>query len=202
MTKWFSVSSYWRIARETGATIIDPIGTMMSALLTLDPSPADTDHNVRVGIGIASGQVRSAFRNEFETRFGVPLLEVYAMTEVGVSAVQRADRTIKHRRATCGKTYGWADIRIADENDMPVPSGESGQILLRPSEPNCFMLEYVNKPAETLAAWRNLWYHTGDVGYLDDERIPSLRRSSSPLGETSRRERIGVRSGKGDHRTS
>jgi carnitine-CoA ligase len=38
MTKWFSVSNYWRIARETGATIIDPIGTMISALLTREPS--------------------------------------------------------------------------------------------------------------------------------------------------------------------
>ena len=29
------------------------------------------------------------------------------------------------------------------------------------------MIEYINKPAETLQAWRNLWYHTGDVGFLD-----------------------------------
>ena len=65
MTKWFSVSNYWEIARKTGATIIDPIGTMISALLTRDPSPQDRDHNVRVGIGIASGQVLSSFRKEF-----------------------------------------------------------------------------------------------------------------------------------------
>ena len=31
------------------------------------------------------------------------------------------------------------------------------------------MLEYINKPAETIAAWRSLWYHTGDIGYLDDD---------------------------------
>jgi len=166
MTKWFSVSNYWRIARETKATIIDPIGTMISALLSLDPSPEDKYHHVRVGIGIASGQVRSSFRNEFEERFGVPLLEVYAMTEVGVLLC--SERLHDKTKDSCGKTYGWADICIVDENDMPVPTGQKGQILFRPTATNCFMLEYINKPKETIAAWRNLWYHTGDIGYLDD----------------------------------
>jgi crotonobetaine/carnitine-CoA ligase len=167
MSRWFSVSNYWRIARETGATIIDPIGTMISALLTLEPSAADRDHSVRVGIGIASGQVRSAFRTEFEDRFGIPLLEVYAMTEVGVLLC--SERLHDKTTGTCGKTYGWADICIADEHDCPVPTGEAGQILLRPTGTNCFMLEYVNKPKETVAAWRNLWYHSGDIGYLDED---------------------------------
>ena len=166
MTKWFSVSNYWKIARQTGATIIDPIGTMMSALLTPPPSPEDRDHTVRVGVGIASGQVRSAFRDEFEQRFGVPLLEVYAMTEVGVLLC--SERLDDKDTGSCGTTGGWADIRIVDEQDMPVATGESGQILLRPTEPNCCMLEYINKPAETLNAWRSLWYHSGDIGYLDD----------------------------------
>lgn len=165
MTKWFSVSNYWKIARETGATIIDPIGTMMSALLASPASNADTDHCVRVGIGIASGQVRSSFRDEFEQRFGVPLLEVYAMTEVGVLLC--SERLDDRDTGSCGTTRGWADIRIVDDHDMPVPTGESGQILLRPTEPNCCMLEYINKPTETLNAWRSLWYHSGDIGYLD-----------------------------------
>jgi crotonobetaine/carnitine-CoA ligase len=166
MTRWFSVKNYWRIAREVGATIIDPIGTMMSALLTTEASPADRDHKVRIGIGIASGQVRSAYRDEFERRFGVPLLEVYAMTEVGVLLC--SERLDDQHTGSCGRTHGWADVRIVDEDEMPVPTGETGQILLRPSEPNCFMLEYINKPAETIAAWRNLWYHTGDIGYVDE----------------------------------
>lgn len=167
MTRWFSVSNYWRIARETSATIIDPIGTMISALLTAEPSTADREHQVRIGIGIASGQVRSAFRDEFEERFGIPLLEVYAMTEVGVLLCsERLDDKTKN---SCGKTCGWADICIVDENETEVPVGEQGQILLRPTANNCFMLEYINKPKETIAAWRNLWYHTGDNGYLDTD---------------------------------
>ena len=124
MTKWFSVSNYWRIARETGATIIDPVGTMISALLTTKPSPEDRKHKVRVGIGIASGQVRSTFRDDFETRFGVPLLEVYAMTEVGVLLC--SERLDDKTRDSCGKPYGWAEICIVDDQETPVP--EESQI--------------------------------------------------------------------------
>jgi len=167
MTRWFSVSNYWRIARETGATIIDPVGTMISALLTAEPSAEDQNHKVRVGIGIASGQVRSSFRNDFETRFGVPLLEVYAMTEVGVLLC--SERLDDKTEDSCGKTHGWAEICIVDDNDSQVEQGQQGQILLRPTATNCFMLEYINKPQETIAAWKNLWYHTGDIGYLDEE---------------------------------
>lgn len=167
MTKWFSVSQYWKIVRETGATIIDPLGTMMSALLTRPPSESDTDHRVRLGIGIASGQVRRELRDQFEERFGIPLLEVYSMTEMGVLLF--SERQHDRRAGSSGRSYGWADVMIADEMDMPLPPGVTGQILLRPNAPNTFMKEYVNKPAETLAAWRNLWYHTGDLGYLDED---------------------------------
>jgi len=167
MARWFSVSKYWNIAKKNRATIIDPVGTMISALLSTDANEHDKDHQIRVGIGIASGQVRSTFRTQFEIRFGIPLLEVYAMTELGVLLC--SERLNDKTEGTCGKTYGWAEIAIADDNDCPVETGQTGQILLRPAGTNCFMLEYLNKPKETVAAWKNLWYHSGDIGYLDGD---------------------------------
>ena len=57
----------------------------------------------------------------------------------------------------------------ADADDNPVPAGTTGQLLLRPRVPNTYMIEYINKPEATLAAWRNLWYHSGDLGYLEED---------------------------------
>ena len=57
----------------------------------------------------------------------------------------------------------------AEADDNPVPAGTTGQLLLRPRVPNTYMIEYINKPEATLAAWRNLWYHSGDLGYLDED---------------------------------
>jgi len=167
MHKWFSASRYWDTVREHDVTIIDPLGTMMSVLLLAEPSPADREHKVRVGVGIAASQVRKDLRDEFETRFGAPMLEVYSMTEMGVLLL--SERLDDRRDGSCGKAHGWAEVRIVDEEDNPVPQGQQGQIVLRPSVMNSCMIEYINKPAETLAAWRNLWYHSGDLGYLDED---------------------------------
>ncbi len=167
MDKWFSASRYWSIIRKYGVTVIDPLGTMMSVLLLGEPSDHDRNHKVRVGVGIAAGQVRKDLRDEFESRFGIPMLEVYSMTEMGVLLC--SERLHDRRSGSCGRPHGWAQIMIADADDNPLPANTTGHILLRPTVPNTYMSSYINKPDATLAAWRNLWYHSGDLGYLDDD---------------------------------
>jgi len=167
MEKWFSASRYWDICRKYGVTIIDPIGTMIAVLLRQPPSDLDQKHKVKVGVGVASGQVRGALHQEFERRFGAPMLEVYAMTEVGVLIC--SERLNDRREGSSGKPHGWAEVMVVDQDDNPVPPNTLGQLLLRPQAINTYMIEYVNKPKETLAAWKNLWYHSGDLGYLDED---------------------------------
>lgn len=167
MDKWFSASNYWNIVHKYGATIIDPLGTMMAVLLRRPESELDKTHKVRVGVGIASSQVRKDLRDEFETRFGAPMLEVYSMTEMGV--LMCSERLHDRRSGSCGRAHGWAEVLVVDADDNPVPPNTQGQILFRPKVPNTYMIEYVNKPLETLAAWKNLWYHSGDLGYLDED---------------------------------
>ena len=167
MEKWFSASRYWDICRKYDVTIVDPIGTMMAVLLRQPPSDLDRNHKVRVGVGVASGQVRGALHQEFERSFGAPMLEVYAMTEVGVLIC--SERLHDRREGSSGKPHGWADIIVVDQDDNPVPPNTLGQLLLRPQAINTYMIEYVNKPQETLAAWKNLWYHSGDLGYVDED---------------------------------
>ncbi len=167
MEKWFSASNYWNTIQKYGVTIIDPLGTMMAVLLRAPKSNSDKDHKVRIGVGIAAGQVRRDLRDEFEERFGTPMMEVYSMTELGVLIC--SERIFDRRLGSCGRPHGWAEILIVDEDDNPVPANTTGQLLLRPKVPNTYMMEYINKPKETLAAWKNLWYHSGDLGYLDDD---------------------------------
>lgn len=167
MEKWFSASNYWNIICKYGVTVIDPLGTMMAVLLRAPESDQDKAHKVRIGVGIAAGQVRRDLRDEFEDRFGTPMMEVYSMTEMGVLIC--SERTFDRRLGSCGRPHGWAEVLIVDGDDNPVPANTTGQILLRPKVPNTYMMEYINKPAETLAAWKNLWYHSGDLGYLDDD---------------------------------
>jgi len=166
LARWFSASRYWDRVREHGATVIDPIGPIISAIMATAERPDDRDHKVRIGVGVATGQIRRELRDAFEKRFNVNLLEVYAQTETGVVLTTE---TLDDRRGSNGKPRGWVEVSIVDDNDFAVPPRTVGQILLRPTEPFAFMLEYWNKPEQTVKAWRNLWFHTGDVGYLDED---------------------------------
>ena len=167
MDKWFSASNYWNIVRKYGATVIDPLGTMMAVLLRQPESEEDRQHKVRVGVGIAAAQVRGELRDRFEERFGTPMLEVYSMTEMGVLIC--SERTFDRKHGSCGRPHGWADVMVVDQDDNPLPANTTGQLLLRPKVMNTSMIRYVNKPEETIAAWRNFWYHSGDLGYVDED---------------------------------
>jgi crotonobetaine/carnitine-CoA ligase len=167
MGKWFSVSRFWETVREHDATIIHVPGTMLGPLVDLEPNDLDTAHRVRLGVGTGTGMIRREVRDEFERRYSVRLLEVWAQTEMGVLLC--SERLDQRRIGSSGHSDGWATVQAVDELDQPVPHGEVGELVTRPSEPFTFMLGYINKPAEMLRTWRNLWHHTGDLGYVDQD---------------------------------
>ena len=62
------------------------------------------------------------------------------------------------------------EVKIVDaDTDEEMPKGEVGEIVVRPTQPACFMQGYYNMPERTIEAWRNLWFHTGDAGRFDEE---------------------------------
>jgi crotonobetaine/carnitine-CoA ligase len=61
------------------------------------------------------------------------------------------------------------ELRVVDENDEPLPPGTAGEIVVRPKFPGIMIDRYFDMPEATVEAFRNLWFHTGDRGYLDDD---------------------------------
>lgn len=162
--KWFSAKTYWQRCRETGATIIDPIGSMLMFLLERPQSPDDRDHKVRISLG-AWAQMHH-LRDRFQDRFGIPMVNVYSMSEGG-GVLLIANRLPVTKPDSNGRGWGWAEVGIVDEDDNLLPPGAVGEIVLRPLVPYSFMLGYHNNPRRTVECWRNLWYHTGDLGEMD-----------------------------------
>jgi crotonobetaine/carnitine-CoA ligase len=59
-------------------------------------------------------------------------------------------------------------VRIVDDDDCEVPVGMSGEVIVRPNRPNVMFQGYWRRPEATVAAMRNQWFHTGDIGRFDD----------------------------------
>lgn len=61
------------------------------------------------------------------------------------------------------------ESQIAGEHDVPVETGEAGELLVRPVDPSNVFDRYLNKPESTLESLGNLWYHTGDALRIDED---------------------------------
>ncbi len=163
----FSASRFWDRTREVGATLIDPIGTMVTVLCKAPESPSDGDNPVRQALGVL-GQVPGTVAEDFRRRFQLNVVNAYSLTESGGTVIIH-NPAGSDRPESNGKAWQWAEVCIRDDEDAELPPGQLGEICLRPRVPHIFMQSYFNKPEATLEAWRNFWLHTGDVGYLDDE---------------------------------
>jgi carnitine-CoA ligase len=73
------------------------------------------------------------------------------------------------KKGFMGKPTMYFDVAVLDENDLEVPVGQVGQIAYRPKLPHLILNEYFNKPASTTKAFKNLWFHSGDAGYLGED---------------------------------
>jgi carnitine-CoA ligase len=161
----FSASRWLDQVRETGATITNTLGVMCNFIHSQTVHEDDANNPLRAMITLPAP---SDIAEDFERRFGVKCLEGYGMTEVGVITYRRLDEPL--RLGSAGRALEWFDVRVVDpETDEPLPPGEVGEIVVRPKTTGIMMKEYNNVPAKTVEAWRNLWFHTGDAGEMDEE---------------------------------
>ena len=161
----FSATHLWEDVRATNCTALGLVGPMTSLVWSAEPRPDDADHPVRyVGLGPMIPEMEA-----FERRFGVQVVTCYGQTEIGTPVATGVDHG---PWANCGKVrqdYPWPEVRLVDERDEPVPPGEVGEMIVRTREPWALNLGYYKMADESMRAWRNGWFHTGDAFRQDEE---------------------------------
>ena len=165
----FHPSTWWRCVAESAATIVHYLGVMPAMLLGADPEH-DVSHQVRFGFGAG---VNPSQHEAFETRFGFPLLEAWAMTETGCAAAIIANRRPRKIGTACfGKPPDTLDWRVVGDGGQPAGVGEPGELLVRWSGENPrfgFFDGYLKDDAATAEAWAGGYFHTGDIVYYDND---------------------------------
>ncbi len=176
----FSARQFWDDICATGATQFNALGVMASLLLKQAPSESERTHRVRQSMVVPL--TKQTF-HDFGARFRLQVTSLFAATETFAVTIYRPDEPVE-KAASAGHPHGLADLAIVDDDDQILPPGTVGEILVRPKQPWISMLGYYKMAEATLAAHRNLWFHTGDRGFLDadgylwfvDRKKESIRR--------------------------
>lgn len=181
LSRRFSASSFWPEIRRHGATQFNALGAMANILIQAPPHADDRNHQVRI-CNIVPALVRQQ-AEDFEQRFGAQVTSLYGSTEMCCPIFANATRGTA-RWPSCGKIVEPFELRVVDDDDLELPPGTVGEWVLRSREPWYVFQGYLDMPAETMAAWRNGWFHSGDRGYVDadgffffvDRKKESIRR--------------------------
>ena len=182
---------WWQTVREEEATIIHCLGVMTAILLKLPEAEGENfASQVKFNFGPGSDP---RHQGAFERRFGIPVIECWAMTESGAGGLTIAYKEPRHVGQRCiGKPTKTTECRIVDEKDRDVADGESGELLVRSTGENPrrgFFSGYYKDTAATDEGWRGGWWHTGDVVrkgddgslFFVDRRKNVIRRSGENI---------------------
>jgi amino acid adenylation domain-containing protein len=161
-TPGFDAASFFGWLSELQPTWYTAVPTIHRALLSVaDRYKHDALRSSLRIVRSASSSLAPDVLNGLESLFGVPVIETYGMTE---SASQIAANPRERRKTgSVGRAAG-PEIAIMDREGRRLPAGKRGEIVLRGPT---IARGYDNDIAATETAFRDGWFRTGDLGYLD-----------------------------------
>lgn len=151
-----------RALDSAGVTIISVVANMLSRLLDERNNRA---YPASFRCMLVGGGPVPQVLLERCVQAGVPVMQTYGMTETTSQAATLAPEDALRKLGSAGKPLAGVELRI-EQDGMPIPAGQVGEIALRGA---IVTLGYANRPEATAQAWRGGWFHSGDLGYLDEE---------------------------------
>jgi carnitine-CoA ligase len=169
----FSVSNFWSEMNRVGATITSTLGTM-AYLLAHDADRPEMPRSGQPGANktlrlLGAAPMPVEVDDVIRERFGVKTFSgAYGVTEASLVSWQPPG--VSNKPNAAGKVNEeYFDVRIFDDDDIELPCGVDGEVVVRPKRPHVMFEGYWGRPEVTVETSRNWWYHTGDIGRIDDD---------------------------------
>jgi len=164
----FSPDAALRLMEQENVTFFAGVPTMYWAMLNY-PGAEKYDvkkisHNLRICVSGGSAMPVEVMK-AFDEKFNVKILEGYGLSETSpVATFSRLDR--ERKPGSIGLPVWGVFVRTVDQNDQDVGTNEMGEIVIRGHN---VMKGYYKRPEATAEAFRNGWFHTGDIGRMDED---------------------------------
>jgi long-chain acyl-CoA synthetase len=162
---------FWDKAKNNNVNTLWLAPTVLSILLRMDRG--------RIGEEFCRNSVRRAFvgfaplplkvKDEFETRYGVRLIENYGLSET-LFVTARSQDDLSHGHAGgngyVGEIVPGVRLRIVNDEEESATPGMDGEVqILTPD----LMAGYLDAEGNLLEMDASVWFATGDMGHLDDQ---------------------------------
>lgn len=159
----FSTTRFWDQVRTGNcATTSGLIGVMSAFLAKSEARPDDLQNPLRC-ITMMPVNEQAVKLGE---RFGFDYVSGFNMTEVSSPLITSVNSRVF---GGCGRPRTGVTCRLVDEHDVEVPLGSAGELMVRSDAPWSMNAGYNGMPEATAEAWRNGWFHTGDLFRQDAE---------------------------------
>lgn len=161
---WFEPEAAMRLIQEHKVTQFSGVPTMYAYMLN-HPNFSQYDLSSVKSWGSGSAPLPIELQEIFDEKIGQPIYEGYGLSEYSpVVSSNRANRP--NKRGSIGLPIFGTEVRIVDDDDRPVQTGEAGELIVRGP---CIMKGYYKLPELTARVLRNGWLHTGDMARMDDD---------------------------------
>ncbi|HET9075894.1 MAG TPA: long-chain fatty acid--CoA ligase [Acidimicrobiales bacterium] len=147
-------------------TVFEGVPTMFVSLLNHPDIDQYDLSSLRVGIS-GGGPIAAEVLDRFEQRFGIVILEGYGLSET--ASTTTFNISAKERKIySVGKPIYGVDVQVWNEQGQKLPPGSEhvGEVVVRGFN---VMRGYHRKPEATAEAFAGGWFHTGDLGYEDED---------------------------------
>jgi acyl-CoA synthetase (AMP-forming)/AMP-acid ligase II len=163
----FSTSNFWELISEYRCTWFSVVPTIVSYLCSatnLEGKDLNLDQ-LRFGRS-ASSALAPSLHQTFEEKFKVPIIETMGLTETAAPVLSNPMDPLKRKYGSSGIAVG-NEIKIIGKDGNEVPRGIEGEIMIRGDN---VMKVYYKAPDKTEEALQpDGWFHTGDLGHMDDD---------------------------------
>lgn len=164
----FSVSNFWPEIERSGATVACIISVMLVLIAEAEPCEAERRCHGQLR-AVAGVPFPRALQDIWRKRFGVRDVGAsgFGMTEATPMTFSPVDQPVPDDSS--GRRYADFDVQVVDDEDNILPPGQAGELVARPNRPGNMFSGYWRRPEATTEAFRNLWFHTGDIGRFDED---------------------------------
>jgi long-chain acyl-CoA synthetase len=164
---WHIRNKIWELIEEHRVTYMEVVPTVLYSILNIYRRPVDYDVSSMRFVGCGSAPLQKSVQEQFQERFHLKVANLYGLSETGPTHID--DPSVPGwKSGSIGVPLDVNEIKIVDENDNELPTNQTGEIVVKGD--NVFVGYYKNEAVYNKVV-KDGWFHTGDLGYKDENGV-------------------------------